>query len=184
MTRLPFPDPPLADELIRLRPWTQADAGDACTATQDPLILHHTHVPAGQSEDDLRRFIDEREPRRLAGDELGFVIAAAGDDAFLGCVSLLRFDWPDRRGEIGYYLAEWGRGRGVMTRAVRLLSRWALEDLGLARLEVIADIDNAPSQAVAERCGFTREGVLRSYEERNGRRVDVVLFSLLPQDLA
>ncbi|MEY2512767.1 MAG: hypothetical protein QOJ89_125 [bacterium] len=183
MRQLPFPDPPLADELIRLRPWTRADAGAAFSATQDPLIAHHTHVPERQTLDDVRRFIDDREPRRLAGDELGFVIAARDDDAFLGCVSLLRFDWPDRRGEIGYYLAEWGRGRGVMTRAARLLSRWALQDLGLARLELIADVDNAPSQAVAERCGFTREGVLRSYEERKGRRVDVVLFSLLPQDL-
>ena len=190
MTRLPYPDPPLADELIRLRPWRQADSEAAFKATQDPLISNHTHVPERQSHDSVRRHIAAREPGRLAGDELAFVIAGTDDDAFLGCISLLRFNWPHRRGEVGYYLAEWGRGRGVMTRAVRLLSRWALADLGLglalglARLELIADLDNAPSQAVAERCGFTREGVLRSYEERKGRRFDVVLFSLLPHDLA
>lgn len=183
MTRLPFPDPPLADELIRLRPWTADDAGAAFTVTQDPLIVHHTHVPARQTLDDVRRFVDDREPRRLAAEELSFVIADAADDAFLGSVSLLRFAWHDARGEIGYYLAPWGRGRGVMTRAVRLLSRWALLELRLARLELIADLDNTSSQGVAERCGFIREGLLRSFEERKGRRVDVVLFSLLAQDL-
>ncbi len=183
MTRLAFPDPPLDDELILLRPWSMADVVPAWAATQDPLIWRHTHVPERQSEDDVRRFVAEREPRRLAGHELGFVIADAKDGAFLGCVSLLRLDWAERRGEVGYYLAEWARGRGVMTRAVRLLASWTLLNLGLARLALIADLDNLPSQAVAERCGFTREGVLRSFEERKGHRIDVVMFSLLPDDL-
>ena len=52
MTRLPFPDPPLEDELILLRPWSMADVGPAWTATQDPLIWRHTHVPERQSEDE------------------------------------------------------------------------------------------------------------------------------------
>ncbi len=183
MTRLPFPDLPLADDVILLRPWERDDAARACEATQDPIIPRHTHVPEHQTPDDLRRFIDAREPQRLAGAELALVIADATDDAFMGSVSLLRFYWPDRRAEIGYYLAPWARGRGVMTRAVGLLSRWALRDLGLARLAVVADVDNPASQRVAQRCGFTREGVLRSFEERKGRRFDVVLYSLLPEDL-
>jgi len=183
MTQLPFPDPPLADDIIRLRPWSQADIGLAFDATQDPLIARFTHVPEHQTQDDLRRFIADREPRRLSGEELSFVLADAADDAFLGSISLLRFDWTDRRAEVGYYLAAPARRRGVMTRAVRLLSRWALQDLGLARLALVADLDNEASQGVAERCGFTREGVLRSFEERKGRRVDVVSFSLLPTDL-
>ena len=183
MTELRFPDPPLEDGVIRLRPFAERDIADAHRATQDQLIAAHTHVPERQTLDDLRAWVAKHEPDRLAGRELAFAIAAVDDDAFLGCVSLLRFNWPDRCGEIGYYLAPWARGRGVMTRAVHLLSRWGLTELHLARLALIADDDNATSQAVAERCGFTREGLLRSYEERKGRRHDVVVFSLLPGDL-
>jgi len=98
-------------------------------------------------------------------------------------VGLLGFDWDERRCEIGYWLAPWARGRGAATRAVALLAPWALRELGLARVALHTTPDNEPSQRVAERAGFTREGVLRSYEERDGRRLDVLLFSLLPADL-
>jgi RimJ/RimL family protein N-acetyltransferase len=184
MTELPFPDPPLADDTIRLRPWSEADVDAAFRATQDALIPRFTHVPERQTEEDLRRFLDAREPARKAGEALPLAIAGAQTDELLGSIGLLRFEWPQRRGEIGYWVAPWARGRGVASRAVRLLSRWALIELGLARLALHADTDNQASQRVAERCGFTREGVLRSFEERKGRRHGVVVFSLVPADLS
>jgi RimJ/RimL family protein N-acetyltransferase len=67
---------------------------------------------------------------------------------------------------------------------VRLLAPWALRELRLARLALLTDVDNAASQRVAERAGFTREGILRAYEERKGQRHDVVSYSLVPADLA
>jgi RimJ/RimL family protein N-acetyltransferase len=184
MTHLPFPDPPLADDPIRLRPWSETDADATFRATQDPLIPRFTRVPERQTEEDVRGFLASRGPAREAGEELGLAIADAQTGELLGAISLLRFEWPERRAEIGYWLAPWARGRGVATRAVRLLSRWALTDLGLARLALHADADNESSQRIAERCGFTREGVLRSFEELKGRRRDVVVFSLIPGDLS
>jgi RimJ/RimL family protein N-acetyltransferase len=64
-----------------------------------------------------------------------------------------------------------------------LLARWALEEAGLARLELVTDPDNIASQKVAKHAGFRREGVLRSYIERRGERQDCVIFSLLPGEL-
>jgi RimJ/RimL family protein N-acetyltransferase len=184
MTELCFPDPPLADDRIRLRPWSKADVEPAFRATQDALIPRFTRVPENQTEDDVRQFIEAREPARRAGEALPLVIEDAQTGELLGSISLLRFEWPERRGELGYWLAPWARGRGAATRAVRLLSRWALNGLGLARLALLTDTDHRASQRVAERCGFSREGVLRSFEERKGRRHDVVVFSLLPGDLS
>jgi RimJ/RimL family protein N-acetyltransferase len=184
MPELRVPDPPLADEVIVLRPWAEADIEPAYRATRDPVISRFTAVPENQSEADLRRFVAEREHRRVAGETLTLAIADMRSDAFLGTISLLRFVWRERRAEVGYWLAPWTRGRGVATRAVVLLSRWALQDLGLARLGLCTDTDNEASQAVATRAGFTREGVLRSYDERRGRRHDNVVFSLLPGDLS
>lgn len=89
---------------------------------------------------------------------------------------------PNERGTIGYWLLAESRGRGLATRAVRLISRWGFDVLGLARLQVLAEPSNVASQGVAERSGFQREGVLRSYVEIDGRRVDYVVFSRLPGD--
>ncbi len=59
-----------------------------------------------------------------------------------------------------------------------------MPEMGLARLELRTDPENVASQRVAERAGFTREGVLRAYNARtDGTRADAVVYSLLPQDI-
>ena len=67
------------------------------------------------------------------------------------------------RGTIGYWVTASSRGRGICTRALRLLARHGLEELELQRLELITDPDNIASQRVAEKVGFRREGVLRAH---------------------
>jgi ribosomal-protein-alanine N-acetyltransferase len=87
------------------------------------------------------------------------------------------------RGSIGYWLLPEARGKGLASRAVKLVSRWALRDLALARLALLTEPSNRQSRRVAKLTGFQEEGVLRSYTEIDGRRVDYVSFSLLPSDL-
>jgi [ribosomal protein S5]-alanine N-acetyltransferase len=87
------------------------------------------------------------------------------------------------RGSVGYWLLPEARGKGLASRAVVLVARWALGDLGLRRLALLTEPSNRQSRRVAERNGFQREGVLRSYTEIDGRRVDYVSYSLLPGDL-
>ncbi|WP_280316962.1 GNAT family N-acetyltransferase [Nocardia wallacei] len=76
------------------------------------------------------------------------------------------------------------RGQGAATRAVRLLSRWAFAYLDLSRLELTCAPDNLPSQRVAERCGFLREGILRSHMAFQGGRRDTVVYGVVPGDLS
>ena len=90
----------------------------------------------------------------------------------------------NRTGHVGYWCAAEARGRGVVTRALRLLSRYGFEELALQRLELITDPDNRASQGVAERVGYRREGVLRSHlDHPDGRRRNSVMFSFLPAEL-
>jgi RimJ/RimL family protein N-acetyltransferase len=74
------------------------------------------------------------------------------------------------------------RGRGLTTRALRLLSDWALREAGAQRVQLRADVLNTASLRVAEKAGYTREGTLRAsgFNARQGRRVDYAVFSLLP----
>jgi RimJ/RimL family protein N-acetyltransferase len=138
-------------------------------------------VPESPTKEELSRFIESRERARQSGTVLPLVIAAAQDDGLLGTVSLMALDWEQHRGDVGFWIASWARGQGVATRAVHLLFRWALTELGLAGIQLCTYVDNHASQRVAERCGFVREGVMRAYLVR-GRRHDVVMFPLLSDE--
>jgi RimJ/RimL family protein N-acetyltransferase len=113
-----------------------------------------------------------------------FAIADAATSAGLGVVDL----HLDVRGEaglasVGYWLLARERGRGSASRALRLLARWALTELGVERLYHTTAPGNVASQRVAERAGFTREGLLRAHLRTPKGRRDSVIFSLLPGDL-
>ena len=112
------------------------------------------------------------------------VCDAQGGDVF-GGIGLRVRAADDRVAEIGYWAAARSRGRGATTRAVALLSRWALDEAGAERVQLRAELENVASQRVAEKAGFVREGVLRSYRfnPRLGRRMDFVMYSLLPADV-
>jgi ribosomal-protein-serine acetyltransferase len=69
-----------------------------------------------------------------------------------------------------------------MTRSVRLVTAHGFDALGLERIAIRVATDNAASRAVAERAGYVREGVLRSFDELKGRREDHVVYSRLPTD--
>lgn len=91
-------------------------------------------------------------------------------------------DRATRTVELGYVLAPAARGRGVATEALRRLTIWALEDLGALRIELFINPENGASQAVARRCGYSLEGVLRSLHFKHDLRQDFQLWSLLPED--
>ena len=164
---------------MTVRPVRPEDLAAIVEACQDPEIPRWTNVPSPYTDENGRRFIDEA--LGDGGPELSLAVADHTTDALLGVIGLRL---PDKGvGELGYWIAAGERGRGVATRAARLLSRWAFEQLGLARIHLLAHPDNRASQRVAERAGFRREGLLRSWAEMHGERVDLLMFSLLPGEL-
>jgi ribosomal-protein-alanine N-acetyltransferase len=183
MPEIPLPDPPLRDGPVALRAWRQDDLGSIVAACQDPEIPRWTAVASPYTERDARAYLDRADRDRLAGRELGLAVVDAGDDRLLGSCGLARFDWTDRKAEIGYWVAAEARGRSVGTVATRLLASWALRELRLERIELLAHPGNEASQRLAVRAGFVREGTLRAYRRRKGRREDLVMFSLLAPDL-
>ena len=82
--------------------------------------------------------------------------------------------------EIGYWLGRAAQGRGTMTLAVRALIDHAFGPWKLHRVMIQAGVGNARSRAVAERLGFTLEGVLREAERYpDGRCIDLAVYGLL-----
>jgi RimJ/RimL family protein N-acetyltransferase len=175
------PDPPLADDLIRLEPLTQAHVPAFVELIQEEAIQRFTLVPSSADEAFVRSWLKRYEDGWDDGSRAGF---AANDRAgtFLAFAAIVDLDLDAREGEIGYLTAPAARGQGVAARSVRLLTDWGFEQLGLERLELHIDSDNVASERVAERAGYRRDGVLRSKHFKEGRRADLAVWSRLPTD--
>jgi RimJ/RimL family protein N-acetyltransferase len=145
----------LTDGVVRLRPPAEDDAGFIAEAVRDPEIPRWTRVPSPYTKDDAFRWIALAGSMRCEGTALHLVIANAHDDAPLGSVGLEIHTRPSRHGQIGYWVAAPVRGRGIATRAVKLLAGWARDELGLPAIEIQVMPGNGPSQAVARKAGFT-----------------------------
>jgi RimJ/RimL family protein N-acetyltransferase len=177
-----LPAPPLSDGVVALRAFTLEDAPWVTEGCRDPDVARFTSVPDPYRESDARDWIEGHADRRARGEELHLAIVAADGDEPLGTVGLLRVSWDQLRGEIGYWIGPWGRGREAAPRAVRLLAAHAFVATGLRRIEIVPYASNPASQRVAEKAGAVREGVLRSYFLARGVRHDCVMYSLLPGD--
>jgi RimJ/RimL family protein N-acetyltransferase len=85
--------------------------------------------------------------------------------------------------EASYFLRASARGRGIATRALLMVTDWAFRDRGQARVFLRCDPENAASRALAERAGFTHEGMeRRSAAHPDGRRIDSLVYSMLPAE--
>ena len=176
------PDSPLSDGVVTLRPWTLDDVGAIARACNEPEIGRWIHqMPSPYGEQDAREYVLATQAawREGAGGFFAIVEAASGEP--MGSIAIHVLDGGFGSVEVGYWAAAEARGRGFTTRALRLISRWAIE-AGAERVQLRADVHNTPSLRVAEKAGFTRDGTLRSaaYNQRQGRRIDYAVYSLLP----
>ncbi len=160
---------------MALRAWAESDVPALVRACSDPLTSRYTSVPAPYTPEDARLFVSAGR----SGTALPLAIVEAGDPrAVLGAVGIHALDSEGMRAEIGYWTAQWSRRRGVATRGLTLLSRWALSELRLERLELYAEPANVASHRVAEAAGFVRGDLVRGGITLRGRRRDVLRFVL------
>jgi RimJ/RimL family protein N-acetyltransferase len=174
-------DVPVLDtgEGFLLRPW-RMDAADLALvreASEDPLIPLITTVPAEWSEAEGEAFV--RRQWRRATDRTGYPLVIEGADGGgpLGNVGLWLCAGDPERASLGYWVAPSARGMGAAGAALETLTRWALTTLRLARLELYVEPWNTASLRTAERAGFTREGLLRSWQRVGDQRKDMYMYA-------
>ena len=170
----------VVDEEVTLVPRHAADADELFALVErhrDELREWLGWLDATRSRGDMRRYAQfaETQFEQLAG--FDYSIAIRG--ALAGSIGLHHLDWLVRSAHIGYWLVPDARGRGIVTRAVIRLTCHAFARLDIHRLEIRAVIENQRSRAVAERAGFTFEGILRGAELLHGKRRDLALYAKL-----
>jgi RimJ/RimL family protein N-acetyltransferase len=183
--------PTLSDGVIEIGPFELGDVATVIAWDSDPETQRwfdwpHTRPAGFDHEADARATVLEKWTAWETGEELAFMIRAAGTREALGWCDLQ--PRGSGRGQISYGLLPQHRRRGAASRAVALLAQFAFGTLGLARLQLKAGTANVASRAVAVRAGFREEGVMRGYgvyehfEPLRGERYDMVLYSRLRDD--
>jgi RimJ/RimL family protein N-acetyltransferase len=176
---LAWPDPPLGDDVIQLRPPAQRDLEMVRAASDDPYIPLITTVPWAYTDAEGAAWLARQHDRVASGAGWPLVVAERAGGRGVGSVGL----WPRdaSAAALGYFVIPEARGRGLASRAVRLVAGWAFRR-GFERLELTVEPWNGASLRTAERAGFRREALMRSLMEFGGVRRDLVMFSRLAGD--
>ncbi|KHL92864.1 acetyltransferase [Paenibacillus sp. IHB B 3415] len=165
--------------LIRAALWGDGaavnEAVQESTAELSPWMPWAQHIPSvEESEASIRKsrlqFLERKDIRLLlVNKKSGQLVGSSG---------LHRIDWQVRKFEIGYWVRTSCAGQGYITEAVSAIADFAVQELQAARLEIRCDSRNTQSARVAERAGFTLEGILRNDKlDVQGALRDTMIFS-------
>ncbi len=153
---------------------------ELCDTNRQRLAPYLPWIDSTWSQADTREFIEQGLQQFAAGQGFHCGIWCEGEIA--GSVGMHKIDWLNHAVSIGYWISREFEGRGLVTRAAAALTDHCLHDLGLHRVEIRCATNNVPSQRVAERLGFSREGILRGAQKVRDGWLDMVVFSKLAAD--
>ena len=149
---------------------------------QDPGVRRFTRVPEPPAPGWERTWFDRYVAGRADGTREAFAIVEGAGEP-IGVALAVGIDREAETVELGYVVAPAAQGRGVATAALRLLTAWASEELQPQRIELLIGVENPASSRVAERCGYTLEGVLRNtYLKAGAPRDATQVWSRVPSD--
>ncbi|GGY87314.1 GNAT family N-acetyltransferase [Streptomyces poonensis] len=164
-------------ELRSLEPW---HAEEFLAHLDRGREFIQTHIPFGANAidaDSARELLQAYADKRAA--DTGSLHGIWLDGKLVGGVLIRVFDAVHGNCEVGCWLEPAATGRGLITRAMRVLIDWVVEERGVHRVEWQASSANEPSIAVARRLGMTRDGVLRQSNSYRGVRQDMEVWSVL-----
>ena len=169
--------------ICRIRKWELSDARDLAMAISNKKIQNNLRdgLPYPYTEQDGAVFISDM----LSADENEtFAFAITIDNKVIGSIGVFRQDNIHRlTAELGYYIAEEYWGRGIMTEAVRQTCEYVFDNSDIIRIYAEPFAYNIASCRVLEKAGFQYEGTLRNNAVKNGKIIDMKMYSLLKAEM-
>lgn len=170
----------MSEQRVRLRPATVDDLPEMEKRLSSRSAAGEYQWFGHRSPSELRRSLGDD---GLLGSDGGELVIEADDASYAGQVKWLKSLWgpPEQSWcwTIGLTIAEEWRGRGIGTAAQRLIVDYLFAHTRAERIQAFTDINNLVEQHVLEKIGFTREGVMRSAQWREGRWHDQVMYSIV-----
>jgi len=180
--RTPWLDvPTLEADGVRLRPMRDGDVPGIVEACSDERTQHWLGgLPSPYTSRSALTYLESQRENRATDSGLSWAITS-GSDELVGAISLFSHE-RGVEAELGYWMHPSARGRGLMTRAVQVVTSYAFDGLGLAKVKVAAAVGNAASLYVIESCGFRRYGVERDGTAVRGGRADLAWYDVLAKE--
>jgi RimJ/RimL family protein N-acetyltransferase len=165
---------------VRLRPWRTDDVPAVFAACQDAEIQRWTQVPVPYLRENAEGFVTAIAAATWAEGGGLFAVEPREGGPLIASIGL--FPPSDGYAEAGYWTVAAYRGQGYTAEALRVLTAWAFDQVGLRRVELVVDPANAGSLAVARSAGFQIEGTVRQRFLHRGEPSDVVLHARIAAD--
>lgn len=163
----------------KIRKWKLSDAKDLASVISNKKIQDNLRdgLPYPYTEQDATDYISAM----LSEDENEtFAFAITIDNKAIGSIGAFRQKNIHRHtAEIGYYIAEEYWGKGLMTEAVKQICSYIFDKSNIVRLYAEPFSYNKASCRVLEKAGFLYEGTLRSNAIKNGKTIDMLMYSRL-----
>jgi ribosomal-protein-alanine N-acetyltransferase len=172
--------PTLVGERVTLGPLGPEHLDSYCRWFADPDVTRYMKRNTPPSLREEQEWFD-----RVAGSDSDVVWALFAAEAHIGSIGIHQINWRHRRAITGTVIGDKTRwGRGIATEAMRLRTRYAFDELGLAKLITHVAEPNVASRRALERVGYRTVGVYRRHEFRHGAWLDVWIGELLREDWA
>ena len=166
----------------KIRKWKLTDAKDIAVALSNKKIQDNLRdgLPYPYSEQDGIDFISSM---LSANEDETFAFAITLDDKVIGSIGVFRQQNIHRQtAEMGYYIAEEYWGKGIMTDAVKQICNYVFKNRDILRIYAEPFAYNTGSCRVLEKAGFQYEGTLRNNAVKNGKVIDMKMYSLLMEE--
>ena len=169
--------------ICKIRKWDLADAADMAAALSNRKVQDNLRdgLPYPYTEQDGVDFISAM----LSADENEtFAFAITADGRVAGSIGVFRQGNIHRQtAELGYYIGEEYWGKGIMTEAVKQICECVFDKSDIIRIYAEPFAYNIASCRVLEKAGFQYEGTLRSNAVKNGKAIDMKMYSLLKTEI-
>lgn len=179
-----FPTLTVSTPRVHVRPLNPGDAPAVSQIFSDKLTQRWLPFPRESGQiDPVAWCTDMAQERRDSGNGDHYGVIRREDDRLVGCLWTKRTDWAGRVTEVSYAIAPEARGFGMAAEAVDVLAIALILEHGFQRVELRVAPGNTASRRVAEKAGFTYEGLLRNAGYVYSGRVDLEVWSLVAADL-
>ncbi len=172
-----------AGETIRLEPMEERHAEpllELVNANRPHLRQWLPWVDHMQTADHFLNFIAQSQIKEARGTDYAYMIMHNGLAA--GRIGLYNIDSQNKIGAIGYWLGASFSGKGIVHTACTALINHTFASPDINRIEIKCGTGNLKSQAVAERLGFKKEGIIHRGELLYNHFIDLCLYAMLKDD--